>query len=281
LFLMTFELLIRSKALPSYWYEMAENVAKVETLDALFVGSSRVAAAIDVSIFQEKLSDKTGKRINVLNLGIGYSTPMEHFLGLRNLWEKYPGNLNNCIVLIEVLMGLPTHNTSWVNKCYPELIVPLLEISDLPALMKSELEFEIKARLLSDFLFRKSDFWIRRKFLREWTINRGKEVVLKFFSMLGVESARKIKADISEKGGIRVDDDFMKTARKRAIDFSEKNMKNQSPIRNWDAIPIGLIVKFVQSRGGQVVFYHIPISSTFAAIYETETRRGDIKFFNL
>src|SRR5262249_22993251 len=72
------------------WYGAAERVAERDRVDVIFVGSSRVLAAVLTDAFSETVALQTGYRPRTLNLGRGYTTLIEHYLGLRNLLLTHP-----------------------------------------------------------------------------------------------------------------------------------------------------------------------------------------------
>ena len=56
------------------WYGAAERIAGSKTIDVVFVGSSRVQAAIPIDAFVLQVEARTYHRPVALNLGRGYST---------------------------------------------------------------------------------------------------------------------------------------------------------------------------------------------------------------
>src|SRR6266487_2096282 len=88
------------------WYGAAERVAERDRVDVIFVGSSRVLAATLTEACTETVALRTGYRPRTLNLGRGYTTLIEHYLGLRNLILTHPRSVKGVTVFIEAPGGL-------------------------------------------------------------------------------------------------------------------------------------------------------------------------------
>ena len=73
------EIFVRATAdrVPS-WYGAVERLAAKRSVGALFVGSSRVQAAILPSAFEQALAEKGWPGMVALNLGRGYTTDPQH-----------------------------------------------------------------------------------------------------------------------------------------------------------------------------------------------------------
>jgi len=124
------------------WYGAAQWAASEGRVDVVFIGSSRVSAAVSVTSFAREVFVRTGQCPRGLNLGQGYSTDPEHYLGLRNLFTSHPESLRGVVVFVEAAGGLPSSNgsevlglarwdTSWVHSAQPWLVVDLLRSEDL------------------------------------------------------------------------------------------------------------------------------------------------------
>src|SRR5206468_946595 len=97
------------------WYGAAQWAASEGRVDVVFSGSSRVAAAVDGASFAREVFLRTGHCPRILNLGRGYSTEAEHYLGLRNLFASHPQSLQGAVVFVEAGGGLPSDISSGVR----------------------------------------------------------------------------------------------------------------------------------------------------------------------
>jgi hypothetical protein len=93
------------------WYTAAAQIAKVAPVDYIFVGSSRVAASIDEKYFEQAISQRSGRNVKALNMGMGYCSLANHYFGLRMLLRLNPRNLRGVTVFIEAPLGLPFSET--------------------------------------------------------------------------------------------------------------------------------------------------------------------------
>src|SRR5215471_19987849 len=116
------------------WYSAADGIAATHRIDVAFIGSSRVRNGIYVPAFEQEVFKTTGQCLRAVNLGLGYSTPAEHYFGLRNLFASHPANLKGVTVFIEAAGGVPSVDRwedRWVHTSQPQLIVDLLRAQDL------------------------------------------------------------------------------------------------------------------------------------------------------
>ena len=257
------------------WYEEAADKAGVEKVQAIFVGSSRVAATIDSETVEAELALRQRRQGRILNLGMGYSTLHEHYLGLRNLWARYPSALDGCTVFVGIPLGLPESGTwaqSW-HGTFPEMLVPLLQGQDVPRFWMSAASFENKARLTAGYLLRRSRLWRGRKEWRARFLTSAREV------LVGAAKTRRREKELVEKGGIRTDTSAVEKVRQEAVRIAQDRMRSQQPIRNWDASVLHDLVNLVREEGGEIIFVHLPLSSVQAKEFETDIRQEDIKNF--
>ena len=129
-------------------------------IDVLFIGSSRVAAAIDTQAFAEALP---GPRPNVVNAGAGYTTAAEFHLALRNTFREHPDRLRNAVIFIEAPYGMPDSTTwsdRWSHPDSPETLIPLLHWEDVASYWNDvrgetlAVRMEERLRLTFDYTFR-------------------------------------------------------------------------------------------------------------------------------
>src|SRR5690348_5974652 len=67
---------------PHYWKPVAD-AARRGRIDSLFLGNSQVACAIDADVFAREMTTDT--KPVVVNAGMGWTTPFQHYLGLCRL----------------------------------------------------------------------------------------------------------------------------------------------------------------------------------------------------
>src|SRR5215471_20978841 len=89
------------------WYGAADALAAQGRVDVLFVGSSRVEAAVVPEEFEAAVLARSGRSLRTLNLGRGSSTDVEHYLGVRDLLERHPESLLGVRVFWEAPGGVP------------------------------------------------------------------------------------------------------------------------------------------------------------------------------
>jgi len=275
------EIVVRGRA-SCDWYQQPDLITDGAAVQVLFVGSSFVAAAVDAPTFAAEASKRLDREVNAVNLGKGYSTACEHYLGLRNLWTQHPEELRGCVVFVEAPMGLPFYETPgarWVHPKAPGIMVRLLRRKDLPALWRSATPFELKARLTTEFLLRWSELWNHRNGVRFRLVDGGTRGVERLLVGLGAAAREHEKADLAETGGIRTDVNALEVVRKRAVAQGRRQVSHQQPMRDWDRTVWAELVRFVRAHGGEVVFFRLPLSSVLAAPYMTKIRREDVRAF--
>ena len=100
-----------------------------ERLDALFIGQSRVEAAINTEMFNKTVMTQGERPCTSANLGGHGRTPAVNYMGLRLLLQKMPQTLKGCTVFVEAPGGIPQAdrwNQPWVNPGEDRAIIPLL-----------------------------------------------------------------------------------------------------------------------------------------------------------
>ena len=124
------------------WYESCWYVGQRQQLTAaprafIFIGTSRVAAAIDAAEFARFMEKSEGTLIPAFNFGMGYTTTAENYFALKWLSRIRKGGLNGCTIFIPCEGGMPSMDSwqdIWVEDAMPEFIVPYLPFSELPAM---------------------------------------------------------------------------------------------------------------------------------------------------
>jgi len=271
------------------WYGAAEWAASEGRVDVVFIGSSRVSAAVNVTSFAREVFVRTGQCPRGLNLGQGYSTDPEHYLGLRNLLTSHPESLQGVVVFVEAAGGLPSSNggwdTSWVHSAQPWLVVDLLRSQDLLPLWRSRgLAISEKLHLTLRFGLRKvSSALNRRERIREGLLEGGIGWLLHLSSgHIGSNPFMDVPVHyglLGGGGGLRTGREAFSRAREAAFRFTSESLRNEQPIREWGTSVLSDLVQLVRRHGGQVVFFEMPVSSVFGRLYATPLRQEDIRIF--
>jgi hypothetical protein len=134
--LMLTEAVVRYLGEPTHYHSVPNyhgvlQEAQHAPIDMLFIGDSRVRAAIFPTRFAFALQKLGHRRVNVLNLGLGYTTLTEHYLGLKRLVKLFPDKLRGATVFIDLAYGVPNltgWNSEWAHELAPLFLSSLLDI---------------------------------------------------------------------------------------------------------------------------------------------------------
>ena len=253
----------------------------IGAVDFLFVGSSRVAASIDVSAFAEVVGQARGREVRAVNLGTGYATLVEHDLALRELGRVYPESMKGCVVLIEAPGGIPDGladgrgrwDEPWSYEGEAVRLAPSLRPGDIPALWRSGFDLADKIHFTVRDLGNFSTLIAHREVLAE-SIADGLKA--RSYSLLLGKRPEGEKADLATGGGIRADPATVARNRELARSFAERWLQDDRPIGpDWDDRVIGSIVRRVKAMGGRVAFFEVPLHSVQANVLKTEVRLVD------
>ncbi len=262
------------------WYEGAEQTAGDHRLDVLFVGSSRVKAAIDPNTFEKVVQRQQGD-LRAVNLGVGGSTLRQHLLGVRNLCEIAPSHTRGITVFVETYAGIPGSMKGWFMSENPRLLAEVMRAKDLPAFWGTRYSLEQKLSLtvrLAMFKFRPF-FWKER--IRRTIIDKGAHLLGIVTSALGVaaEQSPKPAVDLAAGGGIRTDEKGVALVRKQALAIAHHENGNadmdegssvssgEEALVDWETNEVGELVRLAQGNGGQVVFFEAPLHSIYRVYY--------------
>lgn len=261
------------------WYDMAKAKAEHEPVRFIFVGSSAMAAAIDPDAFSGRLAERNVLHGLTLNMGQGYSTLKQHYLGLRNLFWKVPQNLTGCVVVVEMKSGTlnaEARTSPWAFQEAPGFLAPVLTEQDVPDLLLSSDPPLRKLICLWQFalpdypLERISTLIVSRDRLRKWYLDKAREALISALTTLPNSVAA---VDLTTAGGIRNSRYSVEWARRLAFETAAAAMliKKSNPpsayARNED------IVKLIKSFGGDIVFLSLPMSPLFEKAAATEVGR--------
>jgi hypothetical protein len=262
----------------------AERAAQGGPIDDLFVGTSRVAAAVDVDAFADEAARCIGRRPRAVNMGTGYSTLVEHFFGIKTLLRDRPDALRGGVVLIEAPGGIPDAITianrwdePWTYEGETTRIVPHLRPGDLPDVWRSGLSFGDKLNFSFRTLTRGSALLAYRELIGMTLMDvfRGRVAG----AVAPAAGHDKPAADLAERGGIRTDQEGVRRARSLAVEMAATWAADQRPIGRWGDRVVGSLVKLILEAGGRVVFFEVPLHSMQAAALTTQSRLADRRAF--
>lgn len=242
------------------WYPRA-----IETLDGrparfLFIGSSRVSAAIDVRRF----ASATGAPEDLtLNVGQGFSTVTAHALGIRRLSEL--GLLRGTTVFVEAPQGVADTST-WATPWYQiegaHFLMSVIEGRDLPGLWRSSQSVEEKLGASGRWLLSPSWIAVYREDIRVKALART-------YALTGLSAA----PPPDDQRGVRRDVDDLGRIRASAIGAGQK-MALAPVVPDWSATVTAWIVRRVQESGGHVVLYEMPMSSPMAILSSAQEQNA-------
>lgn len=244
------------------WYPTAMEALNGQPAQYLFIGSSRVSAAIDAQRFSSALG--TPRQLTV-NVGQGFSTVAAHALGLQRLSEH--GLLRGTIVFLEAPLDVPDSST-WSDPWYvveaPHFLLSVLGLRDLPGLWRSTQSTEDKLAASGRRMLQASWLATYHEHLRV-------EALAGAYSLAGL-SARAQGAD----RGVRRDVDDISRIRAAAAGVG-RNASLAPVVHDWSATVTGWIVNHVRQSGGRVVVYRMPMSSAMRV--ESDNTRANARTF--
>lgn len=260
------------------WYgPLIQAVGQGYHPNFLFIGTSRTRAAIDPASWEQVMIERFGVRTSAVNLGMGWSTPMEHYHGLRAVLKANPAALRGSAVLIEAGegIGFPERwDDNWIVQDRRDLLVPYLEPSDFLRIWKSSTPAEAKFAIASDLWFPAFDQMARlRHEVRSDLDTLGMRIQGRIWAV--AKSQETADADLSTDGGIRADKKGVEWAMFLAESLARADLRDQKPLGNWDSTVVAGIVELVKGAGGLPVFVRIPYSPTQAAVLATGVRQAD------
>lgn len=227
----------------------------------LFIGSSRVAAAVDVPTFRRALGD-TVATLHIYNLGQGYSTLAEHYLALRRLPDSL---LQGTVLLVGLKHGVPpgdlftdTWHGLWADPRWPLLLSPILRVQDLPAYWWRA-DDALRAKLtVTAGVFLHS--------IRYGRFIRGKVRTLldRLPQRLGLRPpASSGPSPLAARGGIRTNSAGIAEVRRQILEQMRATdaLRPDSLIPDWDRTVFADLVRLMQRHGGRVAVFNVPLTS--------------------
>ncbi len=261
---------------PYQWFHGYSNLFRNSKVDTIFLGNSIIDAAVCEKEFAADISEKGKPDRNALNLGMGYTSPVEYLFGLETMVNVNPHAFEGATIIMPATGGLPdirTWSDNWMNWHQPALLTDYISYPNLwRYCMMKEVSLPEKvlvvagkhSELISQGLLLRAGTMYSLDEAAEWLTHWGK--------------ISKKGALIVQGERIRTDDVAVANFQDHARRQAEADLKDQKPI-DWDATVLKDIVKFVQAHGGKVAFCYIPVGSVMMKPLLTETRQKDMRNF--
>ena len=250
----------------------------------LFVGSSRVSAAVDGARLEQALRGSGDS--TTVNVGQGFSTIITHALGLRELGDQ--GLLRGSVVFLEAPQGMPDAST-WHDEWYyieaPYFLLTVMHAHDLPGLWRSNMSAGLKFAATGRLVFAWSRSLTYRERVRAgglaaaYTAAQDLQRLVVGAGPSADMRAAEERGILRAGGGVRIDIDDRQRIRAAAADEGRRMVATQRVVDDWDASVVGDIVRLVRRAGGDVVFYEMPLSSVMRGAYETPTGISNVRSF--
>lgn len=242
----------------------------------IFYGSSRVAAAIVPEIIDKKL---TNCKVCTINAGRGMTTSSDYFLSIKKLAEKRL--LENSVIFLEAPGGLcplsDNYKDYWVDDRNIHTIVPYINFTTLKEFWRySKNNFSVKFRVTVHYFFYTAR--IIALFKEIFHKNSFTDLVIKAIKKY---RTGEIHANITNRGGIKIDSADIKRARKIALDYAKSDILNQHIITSsdWNKSRLNDIYQLTRLNNCKLVIYEMPLSSVQAEVYKTEISMQNINIF--
>ena len=243
------------------WYGDLESLAKKETVNYVFLGSSRVACSINSEVFTKSVGGATSRGIAV-NMGKGYSTLVEHLFGIERLIAVRPRKLTGVTVFLEAPYGNPdlvTWQQSWLYPDNPELLAKTMRFAELGRFwFKSEADLKSKLLVTAQMM----SATVRAN-------GRWKAVI---YNLLQVDGYEIAKGPLWLGMEVRTDSEGVRNARKLAVTLTDAGIRDQQTIawELWEKTVLKSLNDRIRGAGGRLVLFRMPLSSVQQRLYATE-----------
>jgi hypothetical protein len=250
---------------------LAPRLASPDTVNCLFVGTSRIQAAIVPDRFSQAVHDHSNVPVKTLRASRGYSTLLMHYEGIKYLIDRRPEAMKGSYVFVEAASGLvepQTWTSRWARPEWPTLLSSHLSLNELWSLWWSgEDRLKIKALITaSQFLETARYGALVREKLRQ--------KIASLLSPAPQSQAEEDNAQIQKGAGIRTDSAGIALARKKIIPSMKKwahvdyeRPPVDSPV-DWSKSMLASVVETMRRHGGEVILYTMPLSSPAQSVIE-------------
>lgn len=269
------DLLLKDRSREIWFHGLATRMAgNPRPYDFIFVGNSTIAAAIDADEFAQLIKKNDPLKAGAVNMGQGYSTPVEYIYGFKKVLEKNPHALEGVDIFIGAPGGIPAFDgwsDDWMNPAFPNLLSNYIDADGLRKYFETvNVPLSEKAMLLGAYFSTLVSYWPQIQASLPITMDRFIDAIF--------PSENSSTLDLSSDGGIANNTAQVKLVRERAKQEAERSMSGQIPI-DWDKTVMRDLVSFLQAHGARVFFINIPQSPVMMRPMQTETRKADIKSF--
>ncbi len=264
-------------------YHMLLTYPPAERVDAVFLGVSRVEAAVDPGVFEKHASRLLDRRVHCLNLGRGGRSPHIHYFGLRNLLEAYPERFDGCTVFVEAPCGLPAYerlDRPWFNGSPSRQLVAQLRARDIDEALDVHRDVGDRLALMGTWAERTSHLVFYRQLVRRRLTDKLHDTAMLMADRagLGHRPRREAPLEVRTDGAIRVEAGAREAGRAIA-DQVVAGAENQQPLGDWDQSVLMEIKRLVEGRGGRLIIFRTTMHSYLRQPYETAIRQTDRRFF--
>ncbi len=258
------------------WFNGYANLYRNAHLDFLFLGNSIINAAVREKEFAEIVSEKGKPPRQALNLGQGYTSPVEYLFGLERMVSVNPHVMEGSTFFLPATGGLPdirTLSDNWMNWHQPALLADYIDYPNLwRYCMMSNISLSEKVLLIAS---KHSELIAQGGLLRVGTMYSLDEAAE--WLTHGGKIAKK-GVLIVQEGGIRTDAAALRNFQEQAHRQAAADLKDQKPV-DWDTTVLKDIVTYVKAHGGKMCFCYIPVGSVMRKPLSTEIRQQDMKNF--
>jgi len=263
------------KELP-FWFNGYAEQMRSQNVEILFVGTSVIQAAVRAEKFAELISVKGKPPRRAVNLGEGYTTPVEYLFGLRRWLEVNAHVFENATVIMPAPGGLADFRTwsdDWMAWQEPQLLAGYVTFPEIwTYCTKIDVPLGEKALLIGS----KFSTTVAQGGLLRVAVMHQFDLLAEYITCGGRIAHHK--ANVVTEGGILNDEAFIEYMRQLTISVEKKHLENQRPI-DWEKCVIKDIAQFVKAHGGQVCFCYLPVSSVQQVPLATAIRQADIRNF--
>lgn len=263
-------------------YEEWYDASATRNADIVVIGSSRVASGVNASLISRSLTEQTGNRVKVTNQGRGGSTIAAHYLEVRELIES--GSVQNPVVMLELTGGVPaplmrgTWEEQWNHPEFPSLLARAMTTSDIDAFLDADHDNGDRFAVLSRVAFNWSSYVSFKDGWRDLLFDRGGKATADALEAIS-PGADSQGSNLSSAGGVATDPAAIERAREAAIQRLENETRTGVVVDYWEQTILASLVELVHENGGQFVFFSMPVSTVFAADFETEIHQRNQAIF--
>jgi hypothetical protein len=249
-----------------------------ERVNFLFIGSSRVNAAVNEELFCQPNTD-----VIAVNAARGYTTGGTHYAALQDCIRKNPDYLKDAKVFIELPGVIYAENFSRNQYTVYEkdesngglnsmshLLIPYFRTDQLTDFYAhSSNSLLVKTDFTAKFLFA---FYRSVPFVKEIRRSISQKLL----------ANRQKNNSLTEGGGIKVDEESIMQAKIQAIKDIDMMISNQEPLREstLDSSLIYEMYSLIQRNGGKLYLFEVPMHSMLNRYNETLVGRKNCKIFD-